>query len=62
LIKTEWKCEHCEKSGIIEIPNETGFWEGLRMVAKAHKKASPSCDGSFTENIRVKLIEEKTQK
>ena len=60
-IKIEWKCDSCGKSGIAEMPKHIGFWDGLREINKSHKETSPSCEGSFYKDLKVKLIEENKQ-
>ena len=42
--KTQWHCEVCGKSGVIETQKGLDFWSGYWQLVDAHRKISPNCE------------------
>ena len=39
----KWKCENCDKTGVVDIPKGAGVTEGILLIMNDHKKKSPDC-------------------
>jgi hypothetical protein len=60
MSQTQWNCEKCKATGVVDTPKGTDFYMAVAKIAKAHKDKSPDCKWDSWK-VRVSLVDKVTE-